>query len=116
KVAVDRSAVSPVRDATCFYNQAVPTNVTDTTNLRSEQQWVIWDAVNSAGQAVQYLDCGTQQEHLGNSPAINFGEIIETTTAGTFVGTSRSSQTFGNNTFTQVRNATITVTFIDEGA
>jgi hypothetical protein len=116
KVAVDLSPATPVRDATCYFNQAVPVNVVDTTNLRSDQQWVIWDAVNSTGQAVQYLDCGEQQAHLGNSPVIDFTSAIETTTSGTFVGTERQSETFGNNQFTQVRNATITVNFADEGA
>src|SRR5262249_19594899 len=115
KVAMDMSPLSPVRDASCYYNQAAPTNVTETTNLRAEQQWVVWDAVGDKGAPLQYLDCGEQKFTMGNSPALDFAGAIETEQPGTFVGTARSTRTFGNNLYTEVRNTTIDVTFNDQG-
>jgi hypothetical protein len=115
KVAVDMSALSPVTDSTCYFNNMAPNAAVTTTDLRTEQQWVVWDASDTDGKPLQYLDPGEQRAKMGNSPSIDFHDTIETTTPGTFTGTIRSTQTFGM-LYTETRQGTLAVAFSDQGA
>jgi hypothetical protein len=115
KVAVDMSPLNPVTDSSCYFNNAAPNVAVTTTDLRTEQQWVVWDASDSDGKPLQYLDPGEQRAKMGNSPSIDFHDTIETTTPGSFTGTIRSTQAFGQ-LYTETRQGTLTVTFSDQGA
>jgi hypothetical protein len=115
KVAVDMSPLSPVTDSTCYFDNTAPNVAVTTTDLRTEQQWVVWDANDSDGKPLEYLDPGEQKARMGNSPSIDFHDTIETTTQGTFTGTVRSTQAFGME-YTETRQGTLTVAFSDQGA
>jgi hypothetical protein len=115
KIALDKTPETPVLDATCYFNNPMPAANVETTNLRTEEQWVIWDAAATDGSPLEYLDSGDQKAKLGDSPSFEFDSAIETSQPGTFVATTRSE--LANGTFyTQVRNSTMTVKFSDEGA
>jgi hypothetical protein len=116
RVAMDMTAVSPVEDANCYKGAVAPMNPPTSTNLRSEEQWVIWDSSDTTGAPIQLLDCGVQSFTLGNSPAISFSSDIQTSQLGTFVGDYETRSVSDNGNITEVRDTSITVKFSDEGA
>ena len=92
----------------------MPGGTISETNLRVEEQWVIWDGV----EGKQYLDMGHQQYKLGDSPTINFAELIEGS-AGQFTGqrVENDQVTIPNVvSYNQVRQTILTVAFNDLGA
>ena len=114
RVAVDVSPAKTVQNPSCYKANAVPGGTVSETNLRVEQQWVIWDGV----EGKQYLDMGRQQFKLGDSPTINFAELIEGQT-GVFTGqrVENDQVTIPNVvSYNQVRQTIITVNFNDLGA
>jgi hypothetical protein len=115
RVAVDQTPARNVQTAACWKMQAVPTSFINETNLLVEEQWVIWDGLDSQGAPKYFLDFGRQNFNLGDAPEIDFNELISSGVQGQFSGQRvRSQQVPG--IYTEVRQTSITVTFNDLGA
>ncbi len=121
RVALDVAPSKNIQDSMCFKNQQVPSGGESTSNLLVEQQWVVWDGQNADGTEAQFLDMGRQQFKLGNSPEVDFDELIKSTpgqAAGIFVGQRVTSDivSLGNGSVVTARTGIITVSFQDLGA
>lgn len=113
RVALDKTKAESVQDAACFKMQAVSGNSVTETNLRTEQQWVVWDGASPN----QYLDFGQQSYKLGDAPEITFSDLV-LGQSNTFTAqrvTNTQGQGIGGQ-FVQVRQTVITVAFNDMGA
>jgi hypothetical protein len=119
RIAMDLTPATDIHEPTCFKNNQVPSsNVTDNkTNLYAEEQWVIWDATSSEmdPSPKQFLDLGHQAFKLGDSPAVDFDDVIGTTVTGTFNGRRTRSNSVPNQ-YVQTRQTTLTVKLSDSGA
>lgn len=113
KVAIDASPLGNL-PATCYVNNELPNNQTRTTytNLRLEQEWVIWDGVENK----QYLDMGSVQFGLGDAAPVVVAELIEGT-ENVFSGSRTDTQLPdpNANNHSSVRTRTVTVAFDDQG-
>jgi len=121
RVALDLTPARFITDGKCFKNNVVPAPNESTANLFEEQQWVIWDGVQQDGSALQFLDFGKQTFKLGDSPEINFDELVRsfaTVNPGVFTGQRVVSTVTPSGPGSAVQTATtiITVTFSDQGA
>ncbi len=121
RVAIDNTPARFITDSKCFKNNNVPAPNESTANLFEEQQWVVWDGVQQDGSALQFLDFGKQSYKLGDSPAVEFDELIRSfagVTPGVFTGQRVKSTVTpsGNGNVVQTATAIITVTFSDQGS
>lgn len=120
RIALDTTPAGNIVDGNCFKNGMLATPNESTSNLFTEEQWVIWDGVLSDGTPVQYLDFGTQAYKLGHSPAISFNELIRSYSGvnpGVFVGQRLISNVTpsGGGSYVQTATTIITATFSDLG-
>lgn len=118
RVALNTAPMRNISDPSCFKANMVPgsSGLTES-NLFVEQQWVIWDATGTDADMtpMQFIDVGHQAFKMGDSPAVDFDELIGTTNAGTFTGQRVQSSSVPNS-YIEVRQTILTVTFSDTGA
>ncbi|MBL8952360.1 MAG: hypothetical protein JNK82_16390 [Myxococcaceae bacterium] len=120
RVALDLTPVRFITDGKCFKNNEVPAPNESTANLFDEQQWVVWDGVQQDGSSVQFLDFGKQQFKLGDSPQVEFSDLVRSfasVTPGVFTGQRVLSSVTpsGGGNVVQTATTIITVTFNDLG-
>jgi hypothetical protein len=78
RVAYDTSRVDFVDNSSCYIGNRVPQARTAQSNYRRDANWVIWDGVaDQGGQLKQYLDIGTPNFKLGDSPRVVVEDVIE---------------------------------------
>ncbi|MFL5321347.1 MAG: hypothetical protein ACJ790_16930 [Myxococcaceae bacterium] len=114
QLAIDASALGNLPPS-CYANNTVPTNKTELTNYKGEDQWAIWDGPDGK----QYLDMGTTSFTLGNADPVVVTGVIESTDPKVFSGT-RTDRTLpnpsaANPNFSDTQVGTVTVTFDDLG-
>lgn len=114
RIAVNRAGLQNLASS-CYVDNKPDENKVMTTNLMSEQQWVVWDGPDGK----QYLDVGAYAEVLGHAGVVSLaGDVIEGTEkvfAGTRVVQTVFTNPFNNNKETRTDTHLITVTFEDMG-
>lgn len=78
RVTYDTSPFVFVSDSNCYISKRLPTTQTQQRNYRRDSNWVIWDGVvDMTGSQKQFLDIGSPEFRLGESPRVKVEDVIE---------------------------------------
>ncbi len=115
RVAIDMTPIRTIANPSCFRGNILPSGrgQLSEVNYRESSEWVIWDGV----EGKQYLDIGTKNYKLGDSPEITVSDLIEgTSTDRVFSAQRNEVKPYpGGLRATESRQTQIVVTWSDYG-
>lgn len=114
RISLDRTPEKSISNPSCYKDSRLPGGGTTTeVNYREERYWVIWDGVDAAGTAKQFLDLARPTFKLGDSPTITVTGLVEGSDR-TFSAQRNITNNFpGGIQATETRQTIVTVTFSD---